>query len=1039
MATIAPVVVSVALWLITSSVFALVFAALGPAVAIASLADARLQSRRTSRREKQRFAAETAAARADLVGAHDRERAMLAASAPSAGRLIDGGWSESEQWLGGLDEVVAVSIGRGDRPSGVVLDGMPAPSRAVGDHNDALRELAARARTVSDAPLVVDARLGLGFVGAPAACAATARSALVQVLATLPPASHRVSANTATPDWAWLDEAPHGRGHVDSVAGVATSRGAGLGTGAGTGAVAVAGTGAGTGTGTGAVPGTSTGTNTASVVRVTGPSGQLVVAVAPGRDDLPRAARIVVRVDGTRGRIEQHPDPSLLVPVAVELTSREQAAAVARRFSVHAAREGLVAGAELVDAVSFAECVDRRPGERGQQGLAGGHGQPGAPRRGLACTVAVAADGPVTIDLVEHGPHAVVGGTTGSGKSELLTAWVLALARSHSPRDASVLLVDFKGGSAFASLAALPHCVGVLTDLDEASAGRALQSLAAELRRRERHVAEAGAKSIDDLAESVDVPTASAGASGRSASAEAEGASGRRGSAGRLPRLVIVVDEFAAMVSGFPDLHGLFGDIAARGRSLGVHLILCTQRPAGVIRDAVLANSAIRISLRVNNRADSTAVIGTDGAAALPLSPRGRALISSDGDEPVLAQFPLVLPSDIEAVAALWTHDVSRPHRPWLDPLPPSIDRSRLRAPAAATEPGVSADAIPFGLLDDPANQSQPVALYRPAEHGSLLVLGGAGSGKSTLLASIAAGADGRVERAPQQVEGSWDALAALLAEIRTPAAALPERPSEAPPDRVVLLDDLDVVVARCGEDHESAVVDMLTQCLREGPARGIRFVLSAQRLTAALHPIAALCGSRLLLRLPSRQEHVLAGGDGQDYIERMPPGGGRWLGLRVQVAAADPEETHRARHAKHELSRRTTIDLARPLAVVSNRPGPFVDRLRRAFPSLAPAAITLIGGAPGATPDPAPAQLTVSVGARPEVIVGDVEAWQAQWGALAALRSTHSVVVDHCTVGEFRAVTRCRALPPPLAPNGEAFWVVAAEGGVVRGILPHH
>jgi len=72
-------------------------------------------------------------------------------------------------------------------------------------------------------------------------------------------------------------------------------------------------------------------------------------------------------------------------------------------------------------------------------------------------------------------------------------------------------------------------------------------------------------------------------------------------------------------------------------------------------------------------------------------------------------------------------------------------------------------------------------------------------------------------------------------------------------------------------------------------------------------------------------------------------------------------------------------------------------------------------------------------------VIVGDVEAWQAQWGALAALRSTHTVVVDHCTVGEFRAVTRSRALPPPLAPDGEAFWVVAAEGGVVRGILPHH
>jgi len=1060
MATIAPVIVSLALWLITQSVFALVFAALGPAVAIASLADARLQSRRRSRRERLRFDGEVAATRRDLEAAHDRERASLAVTAPAAARLVDGSWSESEQWLGALGDVVAVSIGRGERASGVVLDGMPSPSRANGDYNDALRALVAEAGTVSDAPVVVDARLGIGIVGAPEVRAAAARSVLVQILATLPPAAHGVtlsapprdppprdptprdtgaaasvedalSAGCAAPahDWSWLEGLPHTLAHDDR------------------------------------------GERGRVIVTVSDSATQIVVATAPDRDALPRAARIVVRVTGLRGDIEQHPDPALLGPVGVALTSREQAAAVVRRFADHAAREGLVGGGAIADEVAFDDCATSPSGER---------------RGGLDCAVAVAATGVVTIDLVEHGPHAVVGGTTGSGKSELLTAWVLAMARAHSPREASVLLVDFKGGSAFASLASLPHCVGVLTDLDETSAHRALESLAAELRRRERLLAAAGAKSIDAQDSGLGQRSPLDRDSHLAPNSDlGQGADLARGA--RLPRLVIVVDEFAAMVSGFPELHGLFGDIAARGRSLGVHLILCTQRPAGVIRDAVLANSAIRISLRVNNRADSTAVIGTDAAAALPLTPRGRALVCTDGGEPVLAQFPLVTAADVAAVTRAWAHDGFRPHRPWLDPLPPTIERRQLgsvgadatAATPANTAANTAAGGIAFGVLDDPANQSQPVAYYRPAEHGNLLVLGGAGSGKSTLLDSLAAGvstgtgtgtgtaagtgtgtgtatgtgtragigtdpgAHARLQRLPQHVEGAWDALVALVADIRS---------ADAPLERIVMLDDLDVVVSRYGDDYESAVLDLLTQCLREGPARGIHFVVAAQRLTAALHTVAALCGSRLLLRLPSRQEHVLAGGDGQDFGERLPPGAGRWLGLRVQVARPDAGEhdpdprDHTTRpaaehdraprdHATHRHAPQPTLDLTRPLAVVSTRHHTFVERLRSAFPELTPASITVLGDD---RVRPAP-DIAVSVGTRPAVVVGDLEAWQAQWGSLAALRSTHTVIVDGCSAGEFRSVTRSRLLPPPIAADGDAFWVLAGDGHVSRVRLPGH
>src|SRR5690606_33294925 len=121
----------------------------------------------------------------------------------------------------------------------------------------------------------------------------------------------------------------------------------------------------------------------------------------------------------------------------------------------------------------------------------------------------------VEVDLAVEGPHALVAGTTGAGKSELLTTWVLGLALAHPPADLHVLLVDYKGGATFGALTGLPHVLGVLTDLDPGATSRALASLRAELARRERLLAAAGVRSL------------------------AEHTPG-----GRPPRLLIVVDEF---------------------------------------------------------------------------------------------------------------------------------------------------------------------------------------------------------------------------------------------------------------------------------------------------------------------------------------------------------------------------------------------------------------------------------------------------------------------------------------------------------------
>jgi len=261
-----------------------------------------------------------------------------------------------------------------------------------------------------------------------------------------------------------------------------------------------------------------------------------------------------------------------------------------------------------------------------------------------------------------------------------------------------------------------------------------------------------------------------------------------------------------------------------------------------------------------------------------------------------------------------------------------------------------------------------------------------------------------------------------------------------------VLVDDLDQLLGRFPEEYESAVPELLTRAMREGPARGVRFVVTTQRLTAALHQLGSLCGSRLLLRLPSRQEHVSAGGDGQDFVEHALPGSGRWRGLALQVARPRPDRRadpaggapdaprHRARGLDASGGGRprsaVVVDDARPLAIVSTRPKEFVERLRRALPAYArPGAVAEVA----APPNPG---VVVSSGTRPSAVVGDPDAWQARWGSLQAARPAHTVVLDGLGVSEFRAVTRLRTLPPPLSGD-DLFWVWGADGSVRRGRLP--
>ncbi len=212
----------------------------------------------------------------------------------------------------------------------------------------------------------------------------------------------------------------------------------------------------------------------------------------------------------------------------------------------------------------------------------------------------MSADGVVDVDLVRDGPHGLIAGTTGAGKSELLRTMVVSLAAQVSPDHLTLVLVDFKGGSTFDACARLPHTVGVVTDLDGGLAERVLVSLDAEVRRREHLLRSAGAGDLVGY---------------------------RRASATPLARLVVVIDEFASLAKELPDfLHALVG-VAQRGRSLGVHLILATQRPAGVVTDDIRANTNLRIALRLQDRSDANDVVGDATPAAFPVAVPGRAAL----------------------------------------------------------------------------------------------------------------------------------------------------------------------------------------------------------------------------------------------------------------------------------------------------------------------------------------------------------------------------------------------------------------------------
>lgn len=544
----------------------------------------------------------------------------------------------------------------------------------------------------------------------------------------------------------------------------------------------------------------------------------------------------------------------------------------------------------------------------------------------LRAIIGQGASDAMTLDLRGQGPHALVGGTTGAGKSEFLQAWVLGLATAHSPDRVTFLFVDYKGGSAFADCVDLPHCVGLVTDLSPHLVRRALTSLRAELHYREHLFNRKKAKDLLELE--------------------------RRQDPECPPALVLVIDEFAALAGEVPEFVDGVVDVAQRGRSLGIHLIMATQRPAGVIKDNLRANTNLRVALRMADESDSRDVVDDTVAASFPASLPGRGIAktgpgrltpfqsayvggwTSEEDTAVAEvraaelRFGSTVEWEPDRPAESDTHDedlgpndqkrvvttliraadlagLPTPRRPWLDDLEDVVDLRDLEAGGDSR--------VLLGLADLPERQEQNATYYVPDRDGSIIVFGTSGSGKTTVLKTIAtaagmrpdlgacevygldfaSGALGQVERLPHvgSVIGSDDAerIQRLLRTIgseldrrselfaKASAANLSEYRELVDPDlpRVFLLIDNYPEFKKDWEisSARAPFYQVFMRVLGEGRPLGVHAAITADRGGAVPTAVAANISRRIVLRLADPNQYTLLGAPKDVLSDQSVPG----------------------------------------------------------------------------------------------------------------------------------------------------------------------
>jgi len=626
------------------------------------------------------------------------------------------------------------------------------------------------------------------------------------------------------------------------------------------------------------------------------------IVIATDEHYLPAACNTVIHVhDDAEATVEQRYRHEVIEHVTISGISEEAAETAAQNLARFDDPELVVPGAGLPS-------LSKLPDLLGLQKIDGSEiKQLWAKSKGFATPVGVSEAGIMSLDLVKDGPHGLVGGTTGSGKSEFLRSMVAGLAASNAPDKLNFILVDFKGGAAFAACEALPHTIGTISNLDEQLATRALESLEAEMERRQRMFAAAG-EDIDNLDAYL-----------------------KTNPAEPMPRLLLVVDEFAMLAKEFPEVLKSLVSVAAVGRTLGVHMILATQRPAGVVTEDILANTNLRVALRVQSREDSSNVIGVPDAASISRKQMGRsyvklgqddisavqtalvtgrAVISSGptlqvlepgnfgvaGTKPVNTNTVLSQDSDLDLLIEAINDanedlGLKKPRHVWPEALGEkanlegfeSLEAEEVSTTHAAG--GLDNNVLKVALRDEPKLQRQRPTGWNLNE-GNLLLVGIPGSGTSTTLTSLALTA--ALKKDPDELDlmvldlgaGSLSALAKLphtLAYVGTDQGSKERQARflrhlgnelsarKADPHRrkktIILIDGL--VAFREEFDSYGSAGSLMEQFLRayaEGPALGLHFAVTCSINTRIPTAMNAITTQKWVFKLSDQHEYSTLG-----------------------------------------------------------------------------------------------------------------------------------------------------------------------------------
>jgi S-DNA-T family DNA segregation ATPase FtsK/SpoIIIE len=937
-ALITPMIMALAFVLILHSYFSLIFALASPITWFLSRSVDQRSGRKTYIAAQKAY--DERRARVEVESRHAlaaESAARREASPDAAAMLVTALGPRTRLWERRAqdDDFLQLRLGTADLPSQVVLES------AAGEEEDRETVL-----TATDVPVTVSLpELGvLGLAGQAEMVRAAAWSLVAQCAVLHSPADLQIvllSGPSGQQDWDWLRWLPHARpiAGADCVALIGTEsdslgrRVAELAAQVSARRQAVA-----TRTALGPVAddptlvvvldGARRLRSMPGLVQVLrdGPSvGVYAVCLDTEERFLPEESRAVLLASRNATRLRRMAAPAVDA-VRVDEVDLRWCRSVAR--AIGPIRDVGAGGSDAVlpASVHLLDLLGLRRGDADQ--IARGWSRGG---RSTGAVVGATLDGPLTLDLRRDGPHALVAGTTGSGKSELLQTWVASLAVANRPDTMAFVLVDYKGGSAFKECVALPHTVGMVTDLDAHLVERAITSLSAELRRREQLLADAGAKDIDAY---VTMQQRDPGQP-------------------PLPRLVIVIDEFASMVRDLPDFVSGLVNLAQRGRSLGIHLVLATQRPAGVVTADIRANTNLRIALRVTDVTESSDVLDAPNSARIAIGTPGRGHVRTGhgtllpfqtgyvgGRDSATAQAadtaPWVVPlgwqelgqpvplrprdpsegtepTDLGVLVdqirdAARSLGIASAPSPWLPPLPERV----LLDDLAGDDPSQQATAR-YGLLDLPEQQAQRALAFDLDGMGHLHIVGSARSGRSQTLRTVAAalarthgtadlhlyGIDcgngallalddlphcGAVvtRSQPERLTRLVGRLVELAARRQEQLAVqgfvdLTEQRASVPPEQrlphvVVLLDRWEGFVAAFGETLGSRLVDQVMSLLQDGGSVGVHLVITGDRSLLSTR-IATTTGSRLLLRLTDRADYALAGIDPRKVPEEMPPG----------------------------------------------------------------------------------------------------------------------------------------------------------------------